>query len=152
MFRLPRRDLAAIEAVLDIAYHGGAAPVRGAEVAARLGVPRRYLEQSLQALARGGILIAQRGPRGGYRLARERRRITVADIVRALGGEDEAAAPAPHAAPGSALGRAVIGPLAEAAERALLDHLETVTVDSLCAQARHLGVPGLRDATLDFSI
>lgn len=153
MIRLPRRDLAAIEAVLDIAYHGGADPVRGAEVADRLGVPPRYLEQSLQALARGGILVAQRGPRGGYRLARERRRISVADIVRALDGEEDGAPQTPAAdTSASALGRAVIAPMAAAAEQAALDHLETVSIESLCAQGRRRGVPGARDAAVDFSI
>ena len=153
MIRLPRRDLAAIEAVLDIAYHGAAEPVRGAEIADRLGVPRRYLEHSLQALARGGVLIAQRGPRGGYRLARERRRISVADIVRALDtddGDDGAAADA--AEPGSDLGRRVIGPMAAAAEAALQAHLDTVTLDALCAEGRRQGIAGARDRALDFSI
>jgi Rrf2 family protein len=154
MIRLPRRDLAAIEAVLDIAYHGAAEPVRGAEIADRLGVPRRYLEHSLQALARGGVLIAQRGPRGGYRLARERRRISVADIVRALNTDDDgdASAPADAAEPGSDLGRRVIGPMAAAAEAVLQAHLDTVTLDALCAEGRRQGIAGARDRALDFSI
>ena len=78
------QDLFAIEAVLDIAYHAGAQPVQSREITRRQGIPRRYLEQALQNLVRGGVLVGVRGPRGGYRLARERRRITVGEIIRAV--------------------------------------------------------------------
>jgi len=164
MIQIPRRYLAAIEAVLDVAYHGGAQPVRGAEIADRLGVPRRYLEQSLQSLVRQGVLVAQRGPRGGYRLARERRRISVGEIVRAVGGGDGegpalddtghrgAGASGGGAEVTSALGRVVVIPMAEAAEQVLQRHLDEVTLDDLCCRGREHGVPGARDNALDFSI
>ena len=51
--------------------------------AARHNLPPRHLETMLQALVRAGILKGVRGPRGGYEIARERRRITAGDIVRA---------------------------------------------------------------------
>jgi Rrf2 family protein len=167
MIRIPRRHLAAIEAVLDVAYHGGPHPVRGAEIADRLGLPRRYLEQSLQTLARAGILLAQRGPRGGYRLARERRRITVGEIVRALEGDDEAES-GPYARrvngggaggaggaghePASALAEAVILPMARTAEETLQAHLDGMTIEDLCRRGRDQGVRGARDEALDFTI
>jgi len=159
MIRIPRRHLAAIEAVLDIAYHGGPVPVRGVEIADRLGLPRRYLEQSLQSLARAGILLAQRGPRGGYRLARERRRITVGEIVRALEGDDDAESksegrPVNGETAGtlSALGASVIIPMARTAEQALQTHLDGLTIEDLCRQGREQGVRGARDDALDFTI
>ena len=43
---------------------------------------RRHLETLLQGLVHAKILKGVRGPRGGYELARERRRITVGEIVR----------------------------------------------------------------------
>src|SRR5258707_2439353 len=84
MLRLTKKLLFAIEAVLDIAYNGGTLPVQSAGITNRQGIPRRYLEQVLQQLVRAGILDGVRGPKGGYRLARERRRITVGEIVRVL--------------------------------------------------------------------
>ena len=42
------------------------------------------LEQVLQQLVRADILRGVRGPRGGYRLARERRRISLGEVVRVL--------------------------------------------------------------------
>jgi DNA-binding IscR family transcriptional regulator len=44
----------------------------------------------LQALVRYGILKGIRGPRGGYELARDRRRVTANDILRAAGTVEEA--------------------------------------------------------------
>ncbi|MCG8359473.1 MAG: Rrf2 family transcriptional regulator, partial [Kiloniellales bacterium] len=67
MLRLSKKLLFAIEAVVDIAYHAGPAPVRSTEISRRQGIPRRYLEQVLQQLVHEGILTGQRGPRGGYR-------------------------------------------------------------------------------------
>src|SRR3989442_12165803 len=81
MIRLTKKLLFAIEAVLDIAYNGSAAPVRSAEITEREGIPRRYLEPVLQELVREKILVGIRGPSGGYPLARERPRISLGDIV-----------------------------------------------------------------------
>ena len=53
-------------------------------------LPARHLEPVLQALVRMGILKGIRGPRGGYELARERRRITADDILRAAGTIEDA--------------------------------------------------------------
>src|SRR5215472_13046096 len=82
MIRLTKKLLFAIEAVLDIAYNGGHSPVRSTEITERQGIPRRYLEPVLQELVRHKILLGIRGPSGGYRLARERRRISLGDIGR----------------------------------------------------------------------
>jgi Iron-dependent Transcriptional regulator len=51
----------------------------------RLAPPERHLEPMLQAMARHGILKSTRGPLGGYELAREQRRITADEILRAAG-------------------------------------------------------------------
>ncbi|MEK9676848.1 MAG: Rrf2 family transcriptional regulator, partial [Rhodospirillaceae bacterium] len=82
MLRLSKKMVFAIEAVVDIAYHSSGLPVQSREITRRQGIPQRYLEQALQQLVRSGILTGTRGPRGGYNLARERRRISVGDIVR----------------------------------------------------------------------
>jgi len=55
MIRLSKKMLFAIEAVLDIAYNGGANPVRSAEITARQGIPRRYLEPVLHGLTLGAM-------------------------------------------------------------------------------------------------
>src|ERR1700680_481716 len=86
---LARKSVLAIAAVTDIAVHAGMRPVTAKALASRYALPARHLEPVLQALVRHGILKGIRGPRGGYELARERRRITANDILHAAGTADE---------------------------------------------------------------
>lgn len=90
MLRPSKKLVLALEAVADIAYHGGAEPVQSQDIARRLCLPRRYLEQVMQQLVRAGILRGVRGPRGGYRLARTPERITLLDVVQAIDGTQPA--------------------------------------------------------------
>ena len=50
------------------------------------GVPGAYLAKHLQALSRAGILESVAGQRGGYRLGRDAREITLLDVVEAIEG------------------------------------------------------------------
>lgn len=151
MVRLSKKLLFAIEAVLDIAYNGGASPVRSAEITARQGIPRRYLEPVLQELVREKILIGIRGPSGGYRLARERRRVSLGDIVRtvrALGtAEDPISDPA-----GSELGHRVVRPLWQELEEETMRRLDLLTLEELCARAHRSGISGRVTEAGDFDI
>ena len=74
MLKLSRKMLYALEAVVDIAYNARPEPVQSKEITRRQGIPQRYLEQVMQQLVHEGVLKGVRGPKGGYRLARERRR------------------------------------------------------------------------------
>jgi Rrf2 family protein len=89
LFKIQKRIIYAIEAVLDIALNAGVNPVQNLAVAKRQGIPKRYLEQTLQILVKNNILVASRGPRGGYRLARERRKIKILDIIKSITTEKE---------------------------------------------------------------
>jgi Rrf2 family protein len=151
MLRLSKKMLFAIEAVLDIAYHAGGEPVQSREITRRQGIPRRYLEQALQQLVREGVLIGVRGPRGGYRLARERRRVSVGDIVRVVRkmetGEDPIQDPA-----GSELGHLVVRPLWQELQSDIMVKLDSITIDDLVARAQEAGVVSEGRQSLDFSI
>jgi Rrf2 family protein len=133
MILMSRRSLLAIAAVVDIALHARPMPVAAKALAARHNLPPRHLETVLQALVRQGVLKGVRGPRGGYELARERRRITAGDVVRAAmtaTGED-ALQPLPE----SRLVDLVIEPAVRQATDAFLATLDGVTIDDLCRQA-----------------
>lgn len=74
--------MVAVTIMLDVAFHAGrAATVSASDMAERLGMARRGMEPLLQTLSRAGLLESVRGPRGGYRLGRPRRDITLSDIV-----------------------------------------------------------------------
>ena len=148
MLKFSRKTLLAFEAVLDVAYNARPEPVQSKDITRRLGIPQRYLEQVLQQLVREGVLKGVRGPRGGYTLARERRRITVAEIVRIVDAADAGAEPEP---PASVLSSSVSRPLWRGAQEAVLTELERVTMQDLCEEAEAKGVRRERAAP-DFTI
>ena len=151
MIRLTKKLLFAIEAVLDIAYNGGATPVRSAEITARQGIPHRYLEPVLQELVREKILVGIRGPSGGYRLARERRRISLGDIVRTVRGLGTAEDPISDPA-GSELGHQVVRPLWVELEEETMRRLDALTLEDLCTRAHRSGIAGRLAQGGDFEI
>jgi Rrf2 family protein len=61
-------------------------PVTGAELARRQNLPAKYLEGLLAELRRAQLLVSQRGPVGGYHLARPAEEIPIADVIRAIDG------------------------------------------------------------------
>jgi Rrf2 family iron-sulfur cluster assembly transcriptional regulator len=151
MIRLTKKLLFAIEAVLDIAYNGGAVPVRSSEITARQGIPRRYLEPVLQELVRDGILVGIRGPSGGYRLARERRRVSLGDIVRSVRELETGDNPIDDPA-GSALSHQVVRPLWRELEEETMERLDGLTLDELCGRAHNAGITGRVAQGGDFDI
>jgi Rrf2 family protein len=152
MLRLSKKLLFAIEAVVDIAYHAGADPVRSADISRRQGIPRRYLEQVLQSLVHANVLSGQRGPRGGYRLAREKRRISVGEIIRVVRGLESVDDPAAEP-DGSQIGIEVVRPLWLDMQEEMMARFDAITVEDLCQRARERQIPSeaVQDVA-DFSI
>lgn len=148
MLRTSRKTLLAIEAVVDIALHARPDPVQSRDLTKRQGVPQRYLEQVMQQLVHEGILRGVRGPKGGYTLARERRRITVGKIVRivdAMERKDETA-------PVSTLYEQIIRPMWDEIGTHTLETLDKVTVEQLCEDALNRGMGPNDDKARDFTI
>jgi len=150
MLKLSRKTLLALEAVIDIAFNARPEPVQAKEITARQGVPQRYLEQVMQQLVRAGILKGVRGPRGGYRLARERRRISVGDVVRVAesieDGEEE------KIRPRSELGLRIVAPLIQTLQDDIMAQLDAISIEDLCQRARAHGVDISGSASSDFAI
>jgi Rrf2 family iron-sulfur cluster assembly transcriptional regulator len=134
MSLLPRKGLLAIAAVIDVALHARGQPVAAKALASRHRLPPRHLEPVLQALVRQGVLKGVRGPRGGYELAREARRITAHDILQAVDTTDAAAGNG--AATRSALLADVVMPALAQAEGAFSGALGHINIEDLVAAAR----------------
>jgi Rrf2 family protein len=150
MLRLSRKTLLALEAVIDIAFNARPEPVQAKEITARQGVPQRYLEQVMQQLVRAGILKGVRGPRGGYRLARERRRISVGDVVRVAESIEDAEEE--KIRPRSELGLRIVAPLIQSLQDDVMARLDSISIEDLCQRARTHGVDGGQGAGADFTI
>ena len=129
---LSRKGILAIAAVLDVALHARSRPVSAKALAARHKLPPRHLEPVLQALVREGILRGVRGPHGGYELAREDRRISAEDILRAAEGAGE------PPLPGSALVHDVVQPALREAERTFSAALGRISVEDMAKRAQAL--------------
>ncbi|MEI6985505.1 MAG: Rrf2 family transcriptional regulator [Rhodospirillaceae bacterium] len=151
MFRMSKKLMFAIEAVLDISYNAGTEPVQSGEITRRQGIPKRYLEQVLQHMVREGVLSGVRGPRGGYRLARERRRITVGEIVRIV-RTMESSANATEEPAGSVLRQQVVRPLWLELQDDCMARLDDTSIEDLCLRARKAGIPSEASDYIDFSI
>ena len=153
MLRLSRKTLLALEAVIDIAYNARPEPVQAREITARQGVPQRYLEQVMQQLVRAGILKGVRGPRGGYRLARERRRISLGEVIRIATSFDSDGDELPGS---SELGRRVVMPIIASLQEEVMQKLDQITIEDLCTKARESGLDcddsGSRGPSADFTI
>lgn len=130
-----RKSILAIAAVIDVAINALGRPVSAKALAARHKLPPRHLEPVLQALVRDGILKGIRGPHGGYELARERKKISAEDILRAASSaedDDDSHATLPK------LVSDVVRPALAEAERSFSIALARINVDDMAGRAETL--------------
>jgi len=74
----------AVVALVDVFHNSQKGPVALGEVAQRQQISLSYLEQLFAMLRRAGLVIASRGPGGGYRLQRSADDITLAEVFQAV--------------------------------------------------------------------
>jgi Rrf2 family transcriptional regulator, iron-sulfur cluster assembly transcription factor len=139
---LPRKGVLAVAAVIDVAMQEHGQPISAKTLAARHGLPPRHLEPVLQALVRCGILRGIRGPRGGYELARDRRRVTANDILRAAGTVDDS----DQTHPGSNLLTKIVLPAMASAEHQFGVALARINLEDMAREAQALSKTGGRGA------
>ena len=76
----------AVRAAIELAATPTDTPVPAERIATAQGLPLNFLEHILSELRVAGLVGSQRGADGGFRLAKEPRQITIADIIRAVEG------------------------------------------------------------------
>jgi Rrf2 family protein len=76
----------AVRAVIELAGSSQDSPRKVDAVAQAQGIPVSFLENILTQLRSSGIVRSQRGPEGGYWLARPADQLNLADIIRAVEG------------------------------------------------------------------
>ncbi|MEU6075228.1 Rrf2 family transcriptional regulator [Micromonospora sp. NPDC047074] len=80
------RAVAELASVTREAGGGRGRPVTAEQIARAQEIPPKFLESILLQLRRGGIVQAQRGPEGGYWLARPAGEISLAEVIRVIDG------------------------------------------------------------------
>jgi FeS assembly SUF system regulator len=86
MLRIRRLTDYGIVLLAHLASRPGGATHNARELSAQTGLPLPVVSKILKSLTHAGILVSQRGAKGGYGLAREAQAISVAEIVSALEG------------------------------------------------------------------
>jgi len=76
----------ALRALIEIARRDDGTPVSAEELGRLQDIPHGFLQAILADLRRAGVVIAQRGQSGGWRLNKEASEISVADVIRAVDG------------------------------------------------------------------
>src|SRR5215469_11236898 len=83
--RLSARSDYALRAVIELAA-AGPGHVTADQLARAQAIPGKFLEAILTQLRRAGLVRSQRGPEGGFWLARPAGEISLADVIRAIDG------------------------------------------------------------------
>jgi Rrf2 family protein len=79
----------ALRALIEMAARGDdphGRPVSAEELGRSQEIPHNFLQAILADLRRAGIVLAQRGQSGGWRLAKDADSVSVADVIRAVDG------------------------------------------------------------------
>jgi Rrf2 family protein len=84
--QLTRRAEYAIRALLDLTLHQHEQPVMSKQIAARQGVPIKFLFQIIPDLKEAGLIVTTRGNGGGIYLNKQPNTITIRQIVEAIEG------------------------------------------------------------------
>jgi Rrf2 family protein len=131
--RISAKGEYALKAMLDLSLQPPRRIVPIQEIAARQGIPQRYLEQVLQGLKRAGLLASRRGAAGGYQLARVPEDITAGDVLRAVEG---AGGPFQAREGGRGVARDELAELWEEIGRAVSDVVDRLSFGELAERAR----------------
>jgi Rrf2 family protein len=79
----------ALKTVLDLALNHDAGLVTIVDISKRLDIPKKFLEQILLDLKKGGFVNSRRGKEGGYYLSKKPSEISVGDVIRFIDGPTE---------------------------------------------------------------
>ena len=122
----------ALRVLLDLAQHREDGYVPMHVIAQRQGISKKYMEQIMPALTKGGLVDSVQGKRGGYRLNRPPQEYSVGEILRLTEGGlapvaclDHEPLECPRAAECATL------PLWQGLSRVISEYLDSVTLQDL---------------------
>jgi Rrf2 family iron-sulfur cluster assembly transcriptional regulator len=78
----------ALQAVMFLALKGDGERTSIRELTEKIQIPYHFLAKILQSLTYKGLLVSQKGPTGGFALAKPAKEITLFDVVDAIDGPD----------------------------------------------------------------
>ena len=83
---LTARGKYGLKAMVHLAQLKPDTTAQATEIAAAHAIPKKFLDAILGDLRKAGLIVAKKGPGGGYALAKKPREINVGTIIRSLDG------------------------------------------------------------------
>lgn len=150
MIRLTRQADYGILLLVHIAGEPMGSVHAAPDLAATTGVPVPMVSKILKTLARSGLLVSHRGPRGGYGLARRSSEISLADIVQALDGPIAMTACTGHEPDCDLESRCRVHPHWQRLNKLVIDALTRTSLTDMVEPAARLVALEVGDRTLSF--
>ena len=138
--------------MFDIAYHSSGSPVHLRDVARRQEMPVKHLEQIFHKLKKADFIKSERGMYGGYSLTKDPSKITVGDIVRAVGEPLDLVCCLSDTRICERLEQCPTRPIWQETSRRIKEYLDTVTIADLCEDACRKGLKQDLDNPFDLNI
>jgi Rrf2 family transcriptional regulator, iron-sulfur cluster assembly transcription factor len=133
--RLSTKSRFAVTAMIDVALREDRGPVSLAAISERHHISLSYLEQLFSKLRQQALVESTRGPGGGYSLARNADKISMADIVSAVDASADS-----DGAVGGEGDNWMSSDLWSSLNDKMLAHLQSITLRQLVSEQRAKGV------------
>lgn len=133
---MTRRGDYGVRAMLALAEHDGLDWLSVPRISAAMQIPERFLPRVMTELARAGLVEGRAGRTGGYRLARPAATITLLDVIHALEPEPDSRACILRGGPCGLDGRCAVHEAFTVARDAMLQRLDTVSLDDVAVPRR----------------
>jgi Rrf2 family transcriptional regulator, iron-sulfur cluster assembly transcription factor len=128
---LTKRADYAIRAVVALAAAAPAERLSVRRLAADRDIPVRFLQEVMSDLVAAGLVEAQPGRTGGYRLAREASSMSMLDVIEAIEGDSRRRTCVLRGGPCRFEAVCEVHPIFAAAQDAMIGHLAASSVASL---------------------
>ncbi len=137
---LTKRADYAIRAMLALARSGDDGPLSVRRVAAEMDIPARFLPQVMTDLGRAGLVRAEAGRNGGYRLARTAADIDLLEIIDAVEGDSRRVSCVLRGGPCDPSGECAVHAVFWAAQAGLRETLARADLATIAARGLPPGV------------
>jgi len=153
--RLSTKIRYGIIGIFDIAYHNDGKTTHVKDISKRQGISGRYLEQIFYRLKKKGILNSERGPRGGYYLAKKPEDITLFDVIEAIEGPIEIVFCLSEKEKKKICKKidiCVIFPILKELSNKINDFFKDITIKDICREGEKIGIEKDMDKRLMYFI
>ncbi len=119
--------------LIDLAQHQDKGAVQMSEISMRQNISVKYLEQLIRPLKQADLVTSTRGPKGGHKLAKKPKEITLGEITRLFEGQDGLVDCINNPGKCSMFDDCVVRHAWKRANKALYDELDSITIADLLA-------------------